>query len=379
MYRVRLQARVVLVQELLAVVGIAVGVALLFASQVASASLNGSVRQLTAGVVGESRYQLEARDSHGFDERLFGEVQRLPGVQVAVPALDEQASVIGPNGQQSVDFIGIDPRFARLKGPLLRRFSAAQLAHQEVLALPAPVARATGAEVLQTVKLQIGASVLPVLFATELNERDIGSLIDSPVAIAPLAYAQKLAGMRGRLSRIFVEVKPGHDHEVRVELANLAAGRLNVEPADFEATLFSQAATPINQSTSTFAAICALVGFMFAYCSMLLTAHLRRGLVRELRVSGATRLDTVKALLFDAFVLGTVASLLGLALGDALSLTLFHANAGYLSFGFPIGSQRIVTWQSVAIASAGLLVCTTQAFSTMAIAVCWLLHHQIPL
>ena len=39
LYRVRLRAR--LVQELLAVVGIAVGVALLFASQVANTSLAG--------------------------------------------------------------------------------------------------------------------------------------------------------------------------------------------------------------------------------------------------------------------------------------------------------------------------------------------------
>jgi putative ABC transport system permease protein len=352
-YRVRLQSRVVLVQELLAILGIAVGVALLFASQVASESLNGSVRQLTIGVVGNSTYQLDARASRGFDERLLGEVQRLPGVQVAVPALEEHAGVIGPNGQQTVDFIGIDPRFAHLNGGLLHHFSATQLAHQQALALPAPVARAIGAEVLQAVGLQIGASVTPVLLATELNARDIGSLVNSPVAIAPLLYAQKLTSMQGRLSRIFVRVQPGHEQEVRAALVGLAAGRVNVEPADFEATLFSEAATPINQSTQTFAAICALVGFMFAYCSMLLTVHLRRGLVRELRVNGATRLDILKALLFDALVLGVLASVLGLGLGEVLSLTLFHTNAGYLSFGFPINSQRIVTWRSILVASAG--------------------------
>jgi putative ABC transport system permease protein len=71
LYRVRLKARIVLVQELLAVLGLAVGVALLFASQVASASLNGSVRQLMDGIVGQSQYQLESRDPRGFDERLL--------------------------------------------------------------------------------------------------------------------------------------------------------------------------------------------------------------------------------------------------------------------------------------------------------------------
>ena len=53
LYRVRVRSR--FVQEALAVIGIAVGVALLFASQVANTSLNGSVEQLTSWLVGHSR------------------------------------------------------------------------------------------------------------------------------------------------------------------------------------------------------------------------------------------------------------------------------------------------------------------------------------
>ncbi len=144
---------------------------------------------------------------------------------------------------------------------------------------------------------------------------------------------------------------------MRAGLLRLAAGRLNVEPANFDVTLFGVAAAPINQSTeSLFAAISALVGFLFAYCAMLLTLPLRRGLIGGLRSNGATRLETIETLLFDALVLGGLASLVGLALGELLSIIVFHANPGYLSFAFPVGSQRIVTWQNIAIAvGAGLL------------------------
>jgi putative ABC transport system permease protein len=353
LYRVRLKARIVLVQELLAVLGIAVGVALLFASQVASASLNDSVKQLSDGIVGKSQYQLESRDPRGFDERLLGDVQRLPGVSAAIPVLEERVSVIGPAGRQAVDLIAGDPRYVSAAGSLLRHFRSALLAHQRALALPEPIAQAIGASSLQQIKLQLGASVVPALLAATLQGSDIGALVNSPVAVAPLAYAQQLTGMRGRITRIFVQARPGRSGEVRAELVRLAANHLNVEPADFDATLFSQAAEPINQSTETFAAICALVGFMFAYCAMLLTTPLRQGLIRALRRNGATRLETVETLLFDALVLGILASLVGLALGEAISLTVFHANAGYLSFGFPIGSQRIVTWQNIAIAVGG--------------------------
>jgi putative ABC transport system permease protein len=356
LYWVRLKARAVLVQEAFSVLGIAVGVALLFASQVASASLNGSVQQLTNGIIGQSKYQLTARDTQGFSEGLVAAVKILPGVRAAIPVLEEHASVIGPKGERSVDLIGSDPGSVGLAGPLLRHFSASQLAHQEALALPAPIAATIGAGSLQTMKLAIGASATPVLLAAILQSSDIGPLVHSPVAVAPLAYVQRLTGMRGRISRVFVQVKPGRDHEVRSELASLAAGQLNVEPADYDATLFAQAATPVNQSTSTFAAICALIGFMFAYCSMLLTMHLRQGLARELRRIGSTRWETVKVLLFDALVLGGLASVLGLIVGEALSTAIFRSNPGYLSFAFPVGSQRIVTWQSIALSvGAGML------------------------
>jgi putative ABC transport system permease protein len=356
LYRVRLKERLVLVQELLAVLGLAVGVALLFASQVASASLNGSVQQLTSEIVGHMQFQLESRDPQGFDERLVGEVQRLPGVRAAAPVLEESVNAVGPTGQQAVDLIGADPRLALRGSPLFRHFHYAQIARLGALALPLSVSEDIGAQPLEPIKLQVGASTVTALVGVDLDATAIGGLVHSPVAIAPLAYAQQLTGMRGRLTRVFVQVLPGREHQVRAELVRLAAGRLNVEPANFDATLFKVAAAPANQGESLFSGISALVGFLFAFNAMLLTLHLRQGLIRGLRSNGATRADIVKALLFDALVLGGLAAILGLALGDLLSIAVFRANPGYLSFAFPVGSQRIVTWQSIAIAAgAGLL------------------------
>ncbi len=356
LYRVRLKARLVLVQELLAVLGLSVGVALLFASQVASASLNGSVQQLASELVGKMQFQLESRDPRGFDEHLLGEVRRLPGVSAAVAVLEEPSVVIGSTGRQAVELIGADPRMVLRNSPLLRHFHYAQIARLQALALPASVAEGIGAQPLQPIQLQTGASTVTALVGTALDATAIGGLVHSPVAVAPLVYAQKLTGMRGRVTRVFVRAIPGHDHEVRAGLVRLAAGRLNVEPADFDVTLFRVAAAPANQGEGLFSGISALVGFLFAFNAMLLTLPLRQGLIAGLRANGATRLDIVKALLFDALVLGGLAAILGLALGDLLSIAVFRSNPGYLSFAFPVGSQRIVTWQSIVIAAgAGLL------------------------
>jgi putative ABC transport system permease protein len=351
LYRVRLRTR--LVQELFAVLGIAVGVALLFASQVASTSLDGSVRQITTGIVGQMRFQLVARAPEGFDQRLLGDVVRLPGVRNAIPVLEERVNMVGHRGAATVDLLGTDPRFAGLGGPLVRSFAYARLAELSALAVPAPIAQAVGVSSLRPVQLQIGAHVQTALVGTTLSAGDIGALVDSPIAVGPLRYIQHLTGMSGRLTSIFVDCRPGADALVLAGLTRLAAGSLNVRPADFDATLFSQAAGPTNQSTLLFATISALVGFLFAFNAMLLTVPQRRNLVEDLRLDGFSAWMIVRFLLFDALVLGVIASLAGLLLGDVLSLGLFDANPGYLSLGFPVGSQRIVTWQSVAIAVGG--------------------------
>ncbi len=351
LYRVRLRSR--LVQELFAVLGIAVGVALLFASQVASTSLDGSVPKLIGGVIGDMRLQLVARSPQGFPEGLLAEVQRLRGVRSAMPVLEQRATVTGPEGQVSIMLFATNAHFAHLGGPLLRRFTATQIEHQQAFALPLPVAQTIGLTSLQAAELQIGARKVPAFLGAVLLEREVGGLIDSPAGIAPLPYAQRLGGMAGRLTSIFVQPDPGGEAQARAGLRRLAAGRLNVQPANFDATLFNQAAGPADQSALLFATISALVGFLFALNAILFTVPQRRGLVEDLRLDGYSRRMIVEVLLFDALVLGVVASLLGLALGDLLSLVLFRVSPGYLSFAFSLGSLRIVTWSSVAIAAGG--------------------------
>ena len=362
LHRVRLRAR--LVQELLAVAGIAIGVALLFAASVANTSLIGSVTQLQEGLVGQARLQLVARSPYGFSDRLLAEVQRLPGVKAAAPVLGSYATVIGPQGERPIELVGADPRFARLGGTLLRSFTASELARQQALGLPAPIAHAVGAGFGQRVTLDIAGARIVAPVGAQLSADDIGDLVHSPVALAPLAYAQQLAGMRGRVTRIFVVSSPGSDARVRVGLERIARGRVNVRAGDFDVALFKQAAAPASQSTALFSAFSALVGFLFAFSAMLLTVPQRRRLIVDLRLAGHDAPVVIQVLLFDALVLGVVAAGLGLVVGDQLSRHLFQEVPGYLTAAFPVGSQRVVTWQSFALAIGGGLLAAMVAVLT---------------
>src|ERR1035441_10383499 len=86
---------------------------------------------------------------------------------------------------------------------------------------------------------------------------------------------------------------------------------------------------------------------------MLLTVAQRRRLIADLRREGYSSQAVIAVLLLDAAVLGVFASAVGLALGDELSVLLFRSTPGYLASAFAVGSQRVVSWQSVSVAAVG--------------------------
>jgi putative ABC transport system permease protein len=360
LYSVRVRAR--LLQEAFAIVGIAAGVALLFASQVASSSLSSSVAQLSQGIVGNATLQLVARDSHGFDEGLLAKVRHIPGVHAAAPLLEVSANAVGPKGHESVELVGVDSSLSELGGALVRNTKLQPVAGFGAVVLPAPLAHTIGVTKFgNEATFEVGGRVEPAALYEQLHAKQIGPLIQSPIAVAPLSFAQEVAGLGGRVSRVLVQPARGREAAVRSALVALAAGRLNVESANYDEKLFARAAAATNQSTALFAVISALVGFLFAFNAMLLTVPQRRRLIADLRRDGYTPRTVIAVMMFDAAVLGILASLLGLLLGDELSIHLFHSNPGYLSSAFAVGSQRVVGAQSIAIAVLGGMLAASVA------------------
>lgn len=369
--RARLRARAVLVQEVFALLGISIGVALLFSSQVAHTSLSQSVTQLDKQLVGEAQFQLDSRSPSGFDEPLLGQIRAVPGVRDAFPLLEQEVSVVGPKGRASVDLIGADPYFARSGRSLRRRLAANPALSLLAVALPSPMAHTIGARERQQIELEVGDRTVGTRLGVTLGEGEIGGAINSPVALAYIHYAQRLTGMQGKLTRIFVGAAPKREHTVGMALSRLArANAINLEPADYDVRLFSTAVAPEGDSERLFSAISALVGFMFALNAMLITVPARRRLIEELQLQGATRSMLAQILLFDAAVTGVLACVIGLALGDLLSIAVFHPTPGYLAFAFPVGNGRIVTWQSASLAIAAGLAAAL-------VGVLWPLHEAL--
>lgn len=346
------RARVQPLQELLALIGVASGVALLFAVQVANTSVGGSVEELSKGITGRGTLELAARSADGFDQRVFWQVQRLPSVAAAAPLLERRVGIRGPRGRRPITLVGADERTARLGGALLRRFAQPE-AQPIGLAIPSAVARAIGARPAGHVQFEVAGRSVEATVALVVTRADVGALAQSAVAVAPLGLAQEIMGAPGRITRVLVAPRAGGRREAETALTRRFGGRLNVRPSDTEARLLRHASRPNDQSTALFSAISVAVGLLFAYNAMLLTIPARRRDMAVLRLDGASDRKVLSVLAFDALVLGVVASLLGLFIGDQLSRHIFHAVPGYLAFAFPIGGQRVITTETVALAFGG--------------------------
>jgi putative ABC transport system permease protein len=343
------------VQELLAGAGVAIAVALVFATVVAGASISGSTAAAVHTVTGPATLQLYARGPEGIDERLAVEAQRLPGVRSAVPLLEETAFLRSGGGRTaSVDLAGAGLNLVFMDG-LSRTIPRATLTARGIglsartaATLGIPGGARTPAHELVT--LELGGRAFRVRVSAVLGQETFGALAPTSVAVMRLGAMQRLAGMRGRVSRILVQPRAGREAAVRGELARLAGSGIEVAAADQDVGLLAQALRPSDQASSLFATISALLGVLLATAAMLLTAPERRRAIAELRLMGMRRSAIVEMILFQALLLGAAASAVGLLGGYALSQTVLHESSRYLSEAFTLGTQTTLTGAALAFA-----------------------------
>ncbi len=356
LYLYRRRLRVHAVQECFAGLGIAIAVALVLASTVAESSIAGSSAEVVRAVTGPATLQLRARGGEGFDERVLARVAHLEGVKQTAPLLEQTATVRTLSGRHiTIDLAGTDTSLAVLDGlgetlPLaaLRPGTIGlSAASARALGIPARlpgtpgrgVATAGGSGGARYVTLAMRGLSTRLRVSAVLGPEAVGALSRALVAVMPLRRMQQLTGLPGRVTRIFVQSQPGAEGMVRAELQRLAAGRLQVAPADQDVTLLSEALGPSRLASGLFAAIGALLGFLFAFNAMLLTVPERRQAIAELRLAGSRRAGIVQMVLFQALCLGACASLVGLAGGYALSVGVFHESSAYLAEAFTLGSR----------------------------------------
>jgi putative ABC transport system permease protein len=350
----RRHLRVQPLRELMAVVGVAAGVSLLFAVQVANRSITGSFEEIAHGVAGRATLELASRGPEGFTEHIAEEVEHMPDVRAAAPIFAQPIVAVGPRGRRALTLVGSTEQIGSLGGALSVQFQrAGESAQRGLLILTEPTAHAIGASPGSTVTIEVGARLQHLALDATVPSDKIGAVAESPIAAAPLPIVQSLAEAPGRLTRILIEPKAGREAALRRSLSARFGATLNARSVDTEAKLLGNAAGPEKQVTLLFSAISLVAGVILAYNALLLASEERRRFIVYLIETGTPDSMIVASLAFDAVLLGVAGAVLGLLAGDVISLLAYRTVPGYIEAAFAIGGQRVIGAQTVAIALAG--------------------------
>jgi putative ABC transport system permease protein len=366
----RRNVRVQPMREVMAILGIAAGVALLFTVQVAHRSITGSFAEISNGVTGRATLELSSRGSGGFSESMSKDVEHMRGVSVSAPVLQEPVVAVGPRGRRALTLVGATPQIARLGGRLaVQLLLAGVSSHRGLLVLTQPTAHVIGVAPGDAVIILIRGQQRQIPINGLLTSAKFGAAAESPVAAAPLLLLQALTGRLNTVSRVLIEPVAGKEGALRKQLQARFGATVNVRATNSEAKLLANATRPERQITLLFSAISIVAGIILAYASLLLASDERRRFAVYLIEIGTPDSMIVASLVFDALLLGIFGSVLGLLLGDAISLFAFRSVPGYIAAAFPVGGQRVIGTGAILLSIGGGLLAAFVAAALPAVAI----------
>ncbi len=353
-------------RTVLALAGIALGVALGLAVHVINQSAIGEMQQAARTLSGDADLSIRAGrvNASGFDEKLLEMVAADERVQMASPVIEADAAYRkdAPNtstgaalqpmqGRQTIKFIGVDifraallqPGFAGEMYPSDDRFAMLRGDHVLLNQAARAVIGGGGADENTPRKFSVtvgGAShSLTVAGKAELAG------YAGPLAIIDIAGAQTLFNQLGQVSRIDIRLIPGTNSAdvARALASQLPTGVIASTPA--QADKQSAAVSRAYRINLTVLSLVALfTGGFLVFSTQSLSVLRRRAQFALYRTLGVTRGELMRALIAEGAVLGCIGGVIGTALGLWLATFALAKFGGDLGSGFFAGTAPVAQW-----------------------------------
>lgn len=315
----------------LAVLGIAFGVALGVAVHLINASAANEFNLAIRSLSGEADLVVRAARS-GFSETLYPPIASLAGVRAASPALEIDAQLAGR--RESIKIVGLDPfRAGEVQPHLLSesRRSIVDLLKGDAVLLSQEAADALGLAEGDTLRVNAGSGV------TGLRVLDVLPAGATPqrLAIMDIAGAQWHFGRVGDLHRIDITLEPGTDADAFREWlsARLPPGVVASTP-DIEAERSASFTRAYRTNLDMLALVALFTGAFLVFSTQFLALLRRRTQLALLRVLGVTRARMLRLLIAEGAVVGVIGSAAGIVLGVALAQFGIERLGGDLGAGY---------------------------------------------
>ncbi len=350
----------------LSVVGVALGVAVVVAIDLANASATRGFARSADTVAGRATHALVGGGGTVSDT-LYRHL-RLGGIRETAPVVDGVATARG----RVVTVLGLDPladgAFRDVAGEAGGLDLGLFLATPGTAFVSPGGAAALGVVPGDTLGLDIDGrrTVLRVAAllqsGTADDEARQAAALDGLV-VMDVATAQRVLGLAGRLSRVdlLVPAGPGADARLAEVRARLPAGvRIERAAARGEALETMTRAFRFNLSALSFLAL--IVGMFLVYNVTTFAVVQRRFLLGRLRALGVSRREVLGLVMGEALLLGLVGTAFGLALGVVMGRGLVGLVAQTITDLYFVLDVRGVALPLGALVKGGLLgVATTLA------------------
>jgi putative ABC transport system permease protein len=310
-------------RTLLTVLGVALGVAVLFATQATNATLDAAVDRTVHELVGRADLRVDAFAETGLSGASLDAIRAAPGVKVVAPSLQRRTFLVtdvGPAGDP-VTVLGIDPATDRSIRDLslVRGVDLAPDTLRSVLVTES-LAKDRG--------LDLGSTVVFYGAAAPIEFRVIGVVAgDGPIPAAfgrtawiAMPAAQDLFGTTSVTS---ADVTVARDTTTDAVAASLESAITSepyvlVRPAEIAAGLRDSTAD-IRTMLALVAAVVLFVGAFLIFNTLSMTVAERVREVGLLRAAGATRRQVGSLFLVQGVIVGVAGSVLGVLAGVVLA------------------------------------------------------------
>ena len=311
-------------QILFALVGVALGVAVVTAIDLANSSADRAFRLSADALAGRATHQVVG-GPNGLAEEFYAQIRRAGSWPQSAPVVEGYAAVPEQPGL-TLRILGIDP-FA--EGPF-RNYSPGidgrtdvgrLLTAADTILLNQATAARLGLRVGDSLSLEIAGESRTVSLLGLLQPDDrVAAQAMEDLAVLDIAAAQELLGKIGRLSRIDLilpEGEPGARLLARLQ-AQLPPDAAIIQ-ADSRQQSMAQMTRAFQLNLTALSLLALVVGMFLIYNTMTFSVLQRRHLLGALRTLGVTRRELFKLVLAEALLIGILGTLAGLVLGVLLA------------------------------------------------------------
>jgi putative ABC transport system permease protein len=309
-------------QLALSILGVALGVGVMVAMDLAIQSSREAFRISSETVTGRATHQLTA-PAAGIPDSAVALLRLQPGVRHVAPVVE--GYVVSPAvPERPLRLLGVDPFAERPFRPWLAGGPGGEVDGSALLAtagaafISRETALALGVDEGDPLPIRAGARTGELLVAGVLDPGDRSSRIGlRDLILVDVSEAQDLLGRTGRLDRLDLILADAADPGAVLAAAPALQGA-RLEPAGSRERTMQEMIRAFDLNLTALSLLALIFGVFLIYNTMTFSVVQRRELMGTLRALGVTRAQLVRGVLAEAAVLGAIGSALGLILGILL-------------------------------------------------------------